>query len=179
MNKEIWVKINNVCKISNLGNVKSLTKMVKQLAKNGSTSTHTYKSKKLKPILHNTGYLYVTLNGKQLAVHRLVAQAFLPNPNNLPQVNHKDGNKKNNCVDNLEWCSCSENMKHAFKNNLLNTKTEKRKKSNLINITKANISNLKRIIKNSTNQEHINVTKLKLRLLEAQLNREWSNNKNE
>lgn len=67
-----------------------------------------------------TGYVYVTVtkDGKlrSFTVHRLVAKHFVPNPNNLPQVNHDDGNKLNNNDWNLKWCTRDENMDHASKN---------------------------------------------------------------
>lgn len=65
------------------------------------------------------GYLSVELwadyKRKVMKVHRLVAQTFIPNPNGYKEVNHLDGNKENNHVDNLEWCTRSENLKHAYK----------------------------------------------------------------
>ena len=61
-------------------------------------------NKYLKPRLHRDGYLLVAIKRKNYTVHRLVAQKFIPNPYNLPCVNHKDGNRQNNNVNNLEWC---------------------------------------------------------------------------
>ena len=89
--------------ISNLGNVKSLKR-----------------NKILSPSPHTKGYLKAQLlhNGKRkmVYIHRLVAEAFIPNPKELSQVNHKDGNRKNNAVENLEWCSCQENIIHSWRN---------------------------------------------------------------
>ena len=99
------------------GNVYSLPRLKKT-----PTTTYISKERKLKPYDNGYGYMLVDLRkyGKRYMtlVHKLVADAFIPNPNNLPQINHKDGDKSNNCVSNLEWCTCSENQFHAFKHNL-------------------------------------------------------------
>lgn len=77
---------------------------------------------KLKPIAQNNGYYSVALwkNKKptSILIHRLVAETFIPNPENKACVNHIDGNKHNNCVSNLEWNTYSENNLHAFKTGL-------------------------------------------------------------
>lgn len=81
------------------------------------------KTKKfLKPLQNEKDYLHVELwlnyKRKTAKIHRLVAETFLENPCGLKEINHKDGNKQNNHVSNLEWCTRSENMKHAYKTGL-------------------------------------------------------------
>lgn len=80
------------------------------------------KEKILKPGKYPNGYKFVTLcqfgKCKNFMIHRIVAIAFIPNPNIFPVVNHKDGNKQNNKVKNLEWCTSSENFKHAVNKGL-------------------------------------------------------------
>ena len=77
----------------------------------------------LKPHYHRSGYIKVQFskNGKSkhFFIHRLVAIHFIPNPYNLREINHKDGNKENNCVDNLEWCTRKENIQHAERMGLM------------------------------------------------------------
>lgn len=74
--------------------------------------------KYVKPQPNGKGYLRVGIGKKLLFVHRLVAEKYVPNEGNKPQVNHKDGNKLNNCADNLEWVTNQENRNHAVKNGL-------------------------------------------------------------
>jgi hypothetical protein len=114
---EIWKDIKGyegLYQVSNLGRVKSLGKY-DRLGR--------YHEERIKSAVDNgTGYLIVNLkhNGKQqmVTVHRLVASAFVSNPSNLPEVNHKDGCKTNNESLNLEWCDRSYNVKHAVANGL-------------------------------------------------------------
>ena len=70
-------------------------------------------------------YLSVEIKGKMYSVHRIVALAFLPNPMAKEQVNHKDGNKQNNHLSNLEWSTNSENQRHARENGLIKAKVNK------------------------------------------------------
>ena len=71
----------------------------------------------LTPVVNKKGYLCINLYKneklKHFLIHRLVAQAYIPNPDNLPQVNHKDENKTNNCLQNLEWCNASYNINYG------------------------------------------------------------------
>ena len=114
---EIWKDIQGyeeLYQVSNLGRVKSLDKYDKH---------NRFKRGKIKAICDNgNGYCVVNLkvDGKQKSrtVHRLVATAFIPNPKNLPEINHIDGNKKNNNVSNLEWCDRRHNATHAVQNKL-------------------------------------------------------------
>lgn len=109
--QEIWKEIlntNGIYFISNLGRIKSTERKVKF-----GNRERIVKEKILKPIKHKGGYLYININKKHYFIHRLVAQAFIPNPQNLPQINHKDENKTNNQVFNLEWCDSLYNMNYG------------------------------------------------------------------
>ena len=126
---EFWRDIKGyegLYQISNLGRVKSLhRKYINQYGEFGEKEEFIKKQKLSafnKSQKDTKGYFVVSLanndRGKWVRVHRLVATAFLPNPHNLPEVNHKDGNKQNNNVDNLEWVTRSQNNLHAWRTGL-------------------------------------------------------------
>lgn len=96
-------------------------------------------------------YLSVVLsNKKTIHIHRKVAELFLTNPDNLPCVNHKDGNKYNNNVNNLEWVNFSQNIKHGYDNNLINASGENNGRSLL---TEKEVKEIRELKKNHTYKE--------------------------
>lgn len=119
---EIWKPIeeNPVYLVSNYGRVRTIDHPV-WCKVNNSYSIR--KGRFCTPTNNNSKRYWrvgVQINNRQkhLAIHRLVAKAFIPNPDNLPQINHIDGDKSNNKVSNLEWCNNGYNQAHAWKNNL-------------------------------------------------------------
>lgn len=132
--KEIWKPVKGyegLYEVSSLGRVKSLARKTKIINVYGECYIN-LKERILKQRTTTKGYLDVALykNGKYKTkkVHRLVAETFIPNPNNLPQVNHINGIKTDNSAENLEFCTNQENITHAIKIGL-----RKKKRNEILN----------------------------------------------
>ncbi len=124
MSKEIWKDIKDyegLYQISNMGRVRSLERQ--------TSHGHKLIERILTPVNDKDGYLGIRISkdgtAKGFKIHRLVANAFIPNLENKPTVNHIDGNKKNNAVCNLEWATHSENARHAYNTGLQPLKSMK------------------------------------------------------
>lgn len=125
---EVWRPVvgwEGLYEVSSHGRVRSLDRV--QVGR-GHTKPRLFKGRVLKQFLDQTGYMtlgfMIHRKHKFVHVHRLVAEAFIPNPDNLPQINHKDEDKTNNNVENLEWCTNQYNMVYG-------TRIERMRKSKL------------------------------------------------
>ena len=116
---EIWKDIKGYggeYQVSSCGRIKSVERTIKVVDNTRQPYVKRVISRILKPVKDSTGYSVVSL-GKhnKKTIHRLVAEAFIPNPNSKEQVNHINGNKLDNGVNNLEWTTQSENMLHRYR----------------------------------------------------------------
>jgi len=138
--------------ISNLGEIKRLYREWHS-GRNGS-QFKTLEEGLVKSRIDSNGYELVNLSKDGVKfftkVHRLVANNFIENPNNYPVINHKDGNKTNNCVDNLEWTTYKNNTQHAIENNLVNLQI---KSNNIVNYTLVKEMKLYYLQNNCTKKE--------------------------
>ena len=167
--KDIW-SYKEVYKISNLGNVKSLSRKLKT-----ARGFRITKEKILKPRLDKDGYLLINLRDNNKTethkIHRLVAQAFIPNPDNKPEVNHKKGDKLDNRDFMLEWNTAKENSFH--KNNSLDKK-DKRWKLNSFDVNI--IRNHNKLNPNANKTIYQNIFRIsRPHLLKILSNKSWIN----
>jgi len=155
---EIWLPVpnyNGLYEVSNFGNVRGLQRDVV----NSKGVKFTIKPKELKKGCAGTKNRYKRVvlckNSKieRWFIHRLVAMAFIPNPDNKPQVNHIDNNQSNNRVENLEWCTHKENMQHEVKNG----RTQQGVKNKGVKLTEQQVLKIRELRKTMRNIDIANM----------------------
>jgi hypothetical protein len=142
MENEIWKDVKGYemyYEVSNLSNIRR------------KLGTSKLKQKNLKGSFDKDGYIKVNLKIKQKTnskiLHRLLAEAFIPNPENKPQVNHINGIKSDNTLENLEWCTLSENRQHAYDTGLQRSDTRRGEKNNFCKLTKEDVLKIRQMYK--------------------------------
>lgn len=156
--EEIWKDLKGyegLYKISSLGKIKSLDR--KRYCGHKGSKPQLRKGRILKQHYDYLGYKRVRLSKnsttKTLTLHRLLAINFIENPYNKPNINHIDGNKSNNSLDNLEWCTQKENSQHAFKTGL--SKARKGENSNLSKLNENDIKEIRKLHRQKMTQTDI------------------------
>lgn len=145
MKEEIWLPVKDFedCyQISNYGIIRSTDRVIRS-----ETRPYLLKGKILKYKIDKDGYSIIELRKgerrKWVSAHRLVAIHFIPNPENLPQINHMDTIKSHNYVENLEWCTGKENQQHAIKMGLRDNVAKKGEDSNLSKLTWEEVNSIR------------------------------------
>lgn len=145
---EIWKEIpcyEGYYEASDEGSIRSVDRKIIHSVKGMANR----KGQMLSPKINKYGYCGVTLNKlgnrKDFNIHRLIALSFIPNLENKPHVNHLDGNKANNNVSNLEWCTQSENIIHAYARKLMTSEARRGERSNFALLTDDDVVMIRKI----------------------------------
>jgi len=162
MENEVWKDVGGfegAYQVSNLGRVRSLTRVITSKYKK-SNRTRVTIGRTLKCNPGKLGYPMASIRDRAEKVHRLVAKAFIPNPDNKPFVNHKNGIKNDNRVENLEWVTFAENIQHAYDIGLLVRVGKKGVESNLTKLSPKEVIEIRKIWVSGSRPRQIDIANM-------------------